>query len=331
MSGNNSVSVLMPVYNAASCVRQAMDSILAQTYSDFELVIVNDGSTDDTLSILRSYSDSRIRILNLPQNKGLVAALNTGLDQIRADYIIRMDADEICHPERFARQIHFMESNPDVGISATGYKIIGGKVVELGLTHDAIKYQMLNRSPFPHSGIIVRGHFFRDGSLRYNSDFEFAEDLELWMRMIRFTRFSNIPEVLLEVTLNKGQLSRNLIHSSRHNYTLRKDHLHYLFPQLTEEQTSFLSRCLNRILPEPIHHSTFSEMLTLCNRLSTQTQDADLDQQLSEGVWFQLANNAPRSVTWLSILRHFNWIHIPIWKYGWLIVKPVVKRFRSLK
>ncbi len=328
MSGKIFVSVLMPVYNGASYVRKAMDSILGQTYSNFELVIVNDGSTDETLSILSSYTDSRIRIINLPQNKGLVAALNTGLDQIQADYIIRMDVDEICHPERFFRQIYFMESNPDIGISASWFRVIGANITKLELTHDALKYQMLNRSPFPHSGIIIRGHFFNDRSLRYDSNFEFAEDLELWMRLIRIIRFANIPEVLLEVTLNKGQLSRNLIHSSRHNYTLRKTHLHFLFPQLTEKQTSFLSKCFNRILPEHIDATVFLEMLSLCDTLSQQTRDEKLDKQLSEAVWFQLANNAPRSIMWIAQTRVYHWIQIPIWKFGWLFVKPLVKRFR---
>jgi glycosyltransferase involved in cell wall biosynthesis len=326
-----SVSVLMPVYNAAPFICRAIDSIQTQTYTQFELVIVNDGSTDTTLERIKSYNDTRIRIINLSTNQGLVAALNAGLDSIQADYIIRMDADEICYPERFAKQIQFMESNLTIGVSATWYKIMGGKVMELGCTPEELKYQLLNRSPFPHSGVIMRGALFSDGSLRYNPMYEFAEDLELWMRLIRVTAFANIPEVLLEVTLNSGQLSKNLTHSSRHNQTLRKEYLKYLFPQLKEPEAILLSTYLNRILPNPLHKTEFLEMLTLCNNLSQTTKDKRLDKQLSEAIWFQLANNAPHSIGWIVDVRKYTWVEIPVWKYGWLLVKPLVTKLKGLK
>ena len=110
------ISVVMPAYNAENYIREAIDSILAQTFRDFEFLIIDDGSTDHTVEIIRSYSDSRIRLYQNERNMGVAATLNRGLDLARGEYIARMDADDISLPERFAKQAAYMDAHPDVAV-----------------------------------------------------------------------------------------------------------------------------------------------------------------------------------------------------------------------
>ncbi len=323
------VVVLMPIYNVAWCLARAMDSILQQSYADFELLIINDGSTDNSREIVLSYDDKRIRLVDLPQNIGLVGALNAGLSVIKdSTYIIRMDADEICERTRFEEQINFMEQHPEIGVSATWYRIIGGKIMTLATSHEAIRYQMLNRSPHPHSGAIMRKAVLDKYQVSYDPQYEYAEDLDLWMRLIRVTQFANIPKVLLHVTLNQGQLSKHLVQSAAHNISLRTDYIRYLFPELTDEESVFLSNCFNRILPRSLALCDFERMLDLCDQLLKKHPSPFLSEQLNAAVWFQLAHNAPHSIMWIARTKTYSWIQIPSWKYGWLLVKPLVKRFR---
>ena len=106
------ITVLMPAYNAAEYIAEAIESVLLQTFSDFELLIINDGSTDDTANIIRSFSDKRI-VLIQQENQGVAAALNNGLLHARAEYIARFDADDICFPERLQIQVQFLDDNMD--------------------------------------------------------------------------------------------------------------------------------------------------------------------------------------------------------------------------
>lgn len=326
---NINVVVLMPIYNAAWCLARAMDSILLQSYADFELLIINDGSRDNSREIILSYKDDRIRLVDLPENNGLVGALNKGLSLITgATYIIRMDADEVCEPTRFEEQVNFMEQHPEIGVSASWYRIMGGNIVTLATSHEAIQYQMLNRAPHPHSGAIIRKAVLDKFQIHYNPQYEYAEDLDLWMRLIQVTQFANIPKVLLQVTLNRGQLSKHLPQSAAHNISLRKDYIHYLFPELTGDECVFLSNCFNRVQPKSLSQTDFEKMLVLYDQLLKQSSSLFLSGELNEAVWFQLANNAPRSIMWIAQTRVYHWIQIPIWKFGWLFVKPLVKRFR---
>jgi glycosyltransferase involved in cell wall biosynthesis len=117
------ISVVMPVYNAAQYLREAIDSILNQTFRDFEFIIINDGSTDRSLEIIQSYNDDRIRLIN-QKNTGLAKALNNGIAIAKSDFIARMDADDISIPERLTSQFSFLESNVDVVAVGSNAEVI---------------------------------------------------------------------------------------------------------------------------------------------------------------------------------------------------------------
>src|SRR5690606_10551481 len=142
------ISVLMPAYNAGSHIREAIESILQQTFTDFEFLIINDGSTDDTLEIIRSYDDARIRLVSRP-NKGLIATLNEGMELAVTNYIARFDADDICVPTRLEEQYNFLQNNPD-------YILVGSDVNYL----DKDGNFLLRINPVGHSFEEIRNNFF---------------------------------------------------------------------------------------------------------------------------------------------------------------------------
>ena len=192
------ISVVMPVYNAEKYLREAIDSILNQTYTNFEFIVINDGSTDGSADIVRSYNDPRIVFVDNPKNAGLVAVLNQGLDMARGKYIARMDADDISMPERFKKQIEFMEKHRNVGVSGTFFHIFGDGIdrIETKTLYPKLK-DMLATSPVGHPTVMMRRNVLNKYNLRYDPRYKHAEDYELWLRVRKYTKIANIPEVLL--------------------------------------------------------------------------------------------------------------------------------------
>lgn len=194
------VSVLMPVYNGAKYLREAVDSILGQTFGDFEFIVIDDGSTDDSVQIVESYDDPRIRFLRNPTNEGLIATLNKGLNLAAGQYIARMDCDDVSLPERLARQVAFMESRPELAASGTWARDIdsGGKVI--GERHTPpvgarMEYDFWYPSPLIHPTAIIRAACL--GEMRYDPQALHAEDYDLWLRLRKRYRLDNLPEELL--------------------------------------------------------------------------------------------------------------------------------------
>lgn len=203
------ISVILPVFNAEKYIRVAVNSILDQTLTDFELIIINDGSTDNTLIILRNFAnrDNRIRIVTRA-NRGLVESLNEGIDLTRGKWIARMDADDIALPYRFERQLQWLvETGADITGSWT--QLFGThdrRKVKHAQTDAAIKIEMLFGSPFAHPTVMMRTVLAKQ--LRYDKTWEKAEDYDLWERAARAGWImTNVPEVLLLYRQHKAQIS----------------------------------------------------------------------------------------------------------------------------
>src|SRR5690625_3522873 len=183
------VSVLMPVYNGEKFLRESIDSILNQTFTDFEFVIVNDGSTDTTVEIINSYNDQRIKLISQP-NRGVSNALNTGLKHAVEKYIVRMDADDISHPTRIEKQYNFIKNNPE-------YKIIGSDANYItedkeffyryhspAYTHEEISEKIITHCTFLHPSVMyVKEDIIALGG--YHEDAWGFEDHFLWARFIK--------------------------------------------------------------------------------------------------------------------------------------------------
>lgn len=203
------VTVLMPVYNGAPFLTEAIQSILIQSFTDFEFLIIDDGSTDDSVAIIEAFKDSRIRLVNNGRNLGLVASLNRGLDLASGDYIARMDQDDISTPERLTRLVSFMDANPSVGVCGSWVRFFPKKhdrIWKLPDNHEDIKCWQFHTVGVAHPSVIIRKKAFSEQGLRYDPDFNHVEDFELWGRAINQMQFSNLKEVLLNYRVSDTQI-----------------------------------------------------------------------------------------------------------------------------
>lgn len=208
---NVKVTVLMPAFNAAKYIAEAIHSILGQTFNDFELLIINNGSTDDTANEIREFNDPRIRVIE-EQQTGIGFALNKGLQEAKGEYIARFDADDICNADRLAKQVNFFKNNP--------YYILCGSDAEymaengehlfyfrcIGHSHEEIMQQLYVYCPFIHSSVMYR----KDAVLKagsYSTDAHNFEDYLLWVQLVKYGKYGNLPERLLKVRFNPSSVT----------------------------------------------------------------------------------------------------------------------------
>jgi glycosyltransferase involved in cell wall biosynthesis len=220
------ISVVMSVYNAAEFLREAVDSILNQTFSDFEFIIIDDKSTDDSLKILKSYIDPRIILVINDKNIGLTKNLNEGIKLAKGEFIARMDADDISLPQRFEKQVIFLDTNPHISLSGT-------QVIELGLntvskfpiTSEEIKFSFLHTNSIAHPTVLFRKNDFVKFSLIYDENYLTAQDYELWTRAISILNFSNLEEPLLKLRIHANQISKTKSINQNHFTKMIKQNL----------------------------------------------------------------------------------------------------------
>jgi len=205
------ISVVVPTYNAAKYVGEAVASVLAQDFTDFELLLVDDGSTDDTAAVLQPFaSDPRVRMLRNERNMGLIATLHRAYAECKAPLIARMDSDDICEPSRFRQQVAFLAAHPDVAILGGAIRFFGNvapNVFRFPLTHEAIRPAMLFYCPLAHPALMFRRKLIDNGLVRYDDAFRHAEDYHLWSRLLLQVRSANLPDVVLNYRLHPQQVS----------------------------------------------------------------------------------------------------------------------------
>ncbi len=201
------LSVIIPVYNSAEYISEAIASILNQSYRNFELLIINDGSKDNSGTIIKSYEDSRIRYFENDGNKGMVYSLNRGIDESKGRYIVRMDADDIALPSRLERQFDFMELHLDIGVSGTFAEYIGERtgIWKYDVSHNEIKCHLMWGSSLIHPTAIVRKDILIKNNIRYEEHYHDTADFKLWVNLGRVSKLANLPEVLLKYRVHKDQ------------------------------------------------------------------------------------------------------------------------------
>lgn len=212
MNSSPTVSVLMPVYNAAAYLSEAVVSVLNQTYVDFELIIVNDGSTDNSLNVLSTFSkDARLRIINNEKNMGLIHSLNMGLSECKGEFIARMDADDICDLRRLERQMQFLINNKSIDIIGGAIRFFGKirapYTFQYPPNHDEINASMLFFCPLAHPAIMFRRHLVDAGLMYFDKKYQHAEDYQLWTRLLAKVRAANLSELVLHYRLHASQIS----------------------------------------------------------------------------------------------------------------------------
>lgn len=212
MSNRPIISVLLPTYNMAAYLGRAIDSILAQTYPHFELIVLDDGSTDYTADVLARYDDPRLIIQRNECNLGYIPTLNNGLKTARGTYIARQDADDISLPERFAAQVAYLQAHPDVGLlgSQIAYADRQGKLIETAqpLHDDAlIMWDLLFGSAMAHSSVMFRRALIEQVG-DYDLQYLYAEDRELWLRMAQVCSVRRLSDTLVYIFRSPEGVSR---------------------------------------------------------------------------------------------------------------------------
>lgn len=220
------VSVILSVYNGESYISESIESILNQTFRDFELIIINDGSIDRTSEKLKSYTDSRIINLENEKNIGIARSSNKGLRMARGRYIAIMDADDISLPERFQEQFSFLENNPDIGVCGTWINVIdkNGKWMKnicYPTSSDVISCSLLFYDCFVNPTTMFRKKIIEDIG-EYNPGFIAAMDYDLWTRMIGQYKFSNLPDFLLKYRMHGQNISHDRKKRHHEDYLIRK-------------------------------------------------------------------------------------------------------------
>ena len=216
------VTVLLPVYNAEKYLPQAIESILNQTFCNFELLIINDGSTDKSLKVIESYKDKRIRVLNREQNAGLVKTLNIGLKEVTSEFIIRADADDICLPNRFEQQVRFMQENKKIGACGSWFDTINSQEkkksgARYSASDETIRLKHLYQIHISHGTAIIRTSVLNENAISYSSDFDHAEDYDIFDRIGLVSKLANIQQVLYVVRLHDSNVSKTFNHVQKDN------------------------------------------------------------------------------------------------------------------
>lgn len=243
------VSVLIAVFNASSYIIDAVNSILLQTYPNFEVIIIDDASTDDSLEKIKQFSDIRVKIFENTQNWGLAKSLNIGLSKCEGKYIVRMDADDLSYPDRIEKQVAFLEEHPDLS-AVSSWMIEFNDEGKHSLTKyrsnpEEIKSTILFYSPVSHAASTFKSDVLK--SLKYEEDFLIAQDYELWFRLLQKYNIGVMPEVLYlyrihslqSVSIRKVELKDNImlrLIKNIHKYfnisestELEQFHLNYIY------------------------------------------------------------------------------------------------------
>lgn len=242
------IAVLMPVYNCELYIKEAVESILSQTYSDFEFLIIDDASTDETVSIIKSYTDTRIQLIEKPSNTGLTNSLNLGLQLAKGKYIARMDGDDISFPERFEKQIAYLEANPEVVLCGTSYKIMGEeKRTLIPESHDVIKLGLLKSNCIAHPSVMIRRKTLEEFSIIYDTTKEPAEDYALWVQLLGVGKLHNLQEVLLKYRMHDSSVSRKRVEEQeKRAIEIKLELLSHLDIILEDDEREILRKCFKK-------------------------------------------------------------------------------------
>lgn len=273
------VSVLMPVHNGGHFLRPALESLRAQTLADLEIIVVDDGSTDDTPAILAAWNDPRLRVLTLPRNQGEAAARNHGLAAARAPLVALLDSDDLAYPDRLAKQAAFLDAHPEVGLLGADCDVISAEPgphapIESPRDDDALRWQTVFGHAFVHSMLMFRRELFSERGVVYSAEFPVATDYDWFTRALAATRAATLPEHLGAYRRHATSFMRrhaDALPSARAELALR--HLAREFPAIAARVTIADLLDLHRMFA---HSRAPGEKLPLARMRRAAALQADL-------------------------------------------------------
>ncbi|MDO8793581.1 MAG: glycosyltransferase family 2 protein [Vicinamibacterales bacterium] len=236
------IAVILPVYNGEQYVAEAIRSVLDQTYADFRLFVVDDGSIDRSFEIVEAFADPRVRLIRFHANRGVVAALNAGIAQSDSEFVARMDADDICLPRRFERQVALLDAHPNVVMCGTWTRQFGDDTAVRRPPADPrqVRARLFFGFAIGHPTIMTRRAFLERHGLQYREECRHVEDFDLFFRAAALGDLANVPEILLRNRAHAGEVT--VVHQQEQVRTetrLRIEQLGLLMPDLTEEDGVF--------------------------------------------------------------------------------------------
>ena len=232
------VSILMPVYKTAPYLREAMDSILSQTFSDFELIILNDCSPDNADEILDTYLDPRIVRYKGEKNVGLSNILNVGIGMAQGKYIARMDSDDVSLPDRLRIQVNYLESHPDIDLVSVGMRLFGTKdeVWTREQNPEKVKINALFHSPILHASSMWRRERFEENGLRFRQEMVPSEDYDLWTRaLVKGLSLVNLRQVLYKYRIHPAQATTRTDLTAEKDRIVQQNYLRATLPSLSKK------------------------------------------------------------------------------------------------
>lgn len=319
------VTVLMPTYNVAPYVKEAIDSVLRQSYRDFELLVIDDCSTDNTVEVVRTISDPRIRIEQNEKNLGLAENLNRGLALITTEYVARMDGDDIAEPYWLEQEIEILDSHPEIGICSGGFERFGTvkSLVRFPERHEDCMANML----FECSVIVptFRMSLYHDYGLRYSTDAFPAEDYRFWAEVLRITKIYNLQETLFHYRMHPTQIcTARREEQQKKVAAVRLFMLEWLNPNFTEKEKQYYTGQF--MAPQMVSQQDYHERKVFCEKMEEMNRsvshfDEDalrrrLDKHLILTLYstivdrfFQSGYSLPRYIRYLAsgIALHTGW------------------------
>jgi GT2 family glycosyltransferase len=281
------VTVLMPVYNAERYLKLAIESILAQTFSDFEFLIVNDGSTDRSRQIISSYRDPRIRYVENECNLGLTRTLNRGLHLAACDLIARQDADDVSYPDRLRRQVEFLDAHPETALVGAQTRIIDEDGRPNGLRHydrcceyESIRWDLLFGNSFTHTSVMFRRKIVADEMGGYDETFMYEQDYDLWSRVSCRYRVMNIPPVLVDYRIHPSSMSKSMcgVMAEEHRRVIRRHASAVLGERaVTDEDVDLIVRATVEFRKDSLKQflALFRQILDAYQRLCPAVSDSN--------------------------------------------------------
>ena len=279
-SNTPNVTVLMPVYNGEKYLKETMGSILNQTYIDFEFLIIDDGSTDRTEEIVKSFLDPRIHFVKNSENLKIISTLNKGLSLAKGKYIARMDADDICAINRLEKQVEFLENNLSVGLIGSDYKSFGTihKSIHYASRYEDLKFSALFYNPFCHPSVMMRKEILTQYHLNYNPDFLHVEDYKLWTEFLIHTNCQNLSEELIAYRTHPNQISKVHEELQKTNvFNVQKDYLKNAGFNLSDEEIQNLTSTSTSSVFSSIYLTSVEKLICQNDHLQFFTKEIVLN------------------------------------------------------
>lgn len=233
------VSILMPVYKTAPYLREAMDSILSQTFTDFELIVLNDCSPDNADDILNTYKDPRIVRYKGARNVGLSNILNVGIGMARGKYIARMDSDDLSLPDRLRIQVDYLEAHPDIDLVSVGMQLFGAKdeIWVRETNPEKVKIIALFHSPILHASSVWRRLRFEENGLRFRQEMVPSEDYDMWTRaLVKGLKLVNLRQVLYKYRIHPAQATTRTDLTAEKDRIVQQNYLCAALPSLSRKR-----------------------------------------------------------------------------------------------